>query len=215
MVVSQEKFVLGLDLDGCVADFVGRMREIYSEWSGIPIDELDANPTYEMPEWKLAKGEYPKLHRFAVNQRDLFSTMKPIAGAAQALRRLSAEGIWIRVATHRLFIDNFHAQAAEQTIRWLEQHDIRYWDLCLIKDKSAIFADLFIEDNPSNIRALLAKGTDTICITNSINRDDVDIKQRAANWDDAESMIRAKYYAWLKKKNLTLPPGPGLEPTGT
>lgn len=208
---AQDSFVLGLDLDGCVADFVGHMRVVFSEWSGRPLSEIHERPTYGMPEWNLVQGEYKRLHRFAVTQKDLFLKMEPIKDAPQALRRLSAEGVWIRVATHRLFIPNFHATAAEQTIRWLEANDIRYWDLCLIEDKAAIRANLFIEDNPVNIHRLLDEKTDVICITNPINENDSSITQRANNWTEAESMIREKYNTWRLSKGL-LPTEPGIAP---
>jgi len=209
--IAQNSFVLGLDLDGCVADFVGHMREVFSDWSGQPKKDIEEFPTYGIPEWKLLDGEYDRLHRFAVTQKNLFGGVKPIEGAPQALRRLSTEGVWIRVATHRLFIPNFHASAAQQTILWLETNDIRYRDLCLIEDKSAIRADLFIEDNPKNIRALLAEGTDVICMTNPINIGEADITQRAANWIEAEVMIRDKYTAWRKGRKLP-PTHRGIKP---
>lgn len=208
---AQDSFVLGLDLDGCVADFVGHMRKVFAEWSGQDIEDVHPNPTYLMPEWNLVDGEYDRLHRFAVTQRNLFAEMEPIPGAAQALRRLSTEGVWIRVATHRLFIANFHATAAQQTIQWLESNDIRYWDLCLIEEKAAIRADLFVEDSPNNIRQIIKAGVDVICMTNPINSKDADITLRAANWDEAEGMIRTRYNKWRSDRGLP-ETKPGIAP---
>lgn len=209
---DEERFVLGLDLDGCVADFVGHMRIVYSEWSGKSLRSLTKTPTYLFPEWGLnGKAEYDRLHRYAVTQKNLFEDMLPIKGAPQALRRLSAEGIWIRVATHRLFIPNFHAQAAVQTINWLELHDIRYWDLCLIKDKSAVGANMFVEDNPGNIKAIEKIGTKVVCMTNPTNSN-VKMNLRAKNWKEAEVLIRGEYYAWRTKGGLALPKKPGSAP---
>ena len=210
-MATNEAFVLGLDLDGCVADFIGRMREIYAEWSGKAMTELDPSPTYGFPEWGLVDGEYDRLHRFAVTQRELFSSMKPLPGAPSALRRLSAEGLRIRIATHRLFISYFHEPAASQTIRWLENHGIPYWDLCLIQDKAAVRADLFIEDSTTNIGTIESFGCETICITNSTNVT-ADVPRRAADWAEAEELIREKYYAWRTHRRLALPSAPGLHP---
>jgi len=209
--MSEETFVLGLDLDGCVADFIGRMREIYVEWSGREPEDVTEAPTYGFPEWGLVEGEYDRLHRFAVTQRKLFETMKPLAGAGPCLRRLSAEGIRIRIATHRLFISYFHEVAAVQTIRWLETHGIPYWDLCLIEDKSAIRADLFVEDSVKNIVKLEAEGCPVICITNSANQKE-DVSTRAEDWVEAEQLIRSRYYEWRQGLSLELPPGPGQPP---
>jgi len=208
-----ESFVLGLDLDGCVANFIERMREIYAEWSGRDIATLSNVPTYGFNEWGLVPGEYDRLHRFAVTQRELFSTMDPLPGAPAALRRLSAEGVWIRIATHRLFISYFHEPAARQTIRWLENHGIPYRDLCLIRDKSAINADLFIEDSVSNIIKIEARHCPTICITNSTNSGE-EVPERADNWVEAEKKIRAKYHEWLTNKGKQLPRFDGWPPDG-
>jgi len=210
-MASEESFVLGLDLDGCVANFIGRMREIYAEWTGKDEASLDPDPTYGFPEWGLVPGEYDRLHRFAVTQRKLFYSMEPLPGAPSALRHLSAEGLRIRIATHRLFISYFHEPAASQTIRWLENHGIPYWDLCLIQDKSAVRADLFVEDSVSNIEKLESVGTETLCITNSTNVA-ATVPLRAADWSEAEKLIRKKYYAWRTKRGLALPSLPGMHP---
>jgi 5'(3')-deoxyribonucleotidase len=207
----EEAFVLGLDLDGCVANFIERMRQIYAEWSGKDVATLNPDPTYGFPEWGLVPGEYDRLHRFAVTQRELFSSMEPLPGAPSALRRLSAEGLRIRIATHRLFIAYFHEPAASQTIRWLENHGIPYWDLCLIQDKAAIRADLFVEDSVPNIKKLESFGCETVCITNSTNVGDT-VPLRAADWAEAEVLIRDRYYAWRTHRGLALPPGPGRHP---
>jgi 5'(3')-deoxyribonucleotidase len=206
-----ESFVLGLDLDGCVANFIERMREIYAEWSGKDIGSLHPDPTYGFPEWDLADKEYNRLHRFAVTQRQLFKTMQPLPGAPPALRRLSAEGVRIRIATHRLFIAYFHEPAALQTIRWLEDQGIPYWDLCLIEDKTAVRADLFVEDSPRNLERLKLLGYETICITNSTNISYA-AEVRATDWTEAESLIRERYYAWRKAKGLQLPRAAGWSP---
>ncbi len=103
--MSDARFVLGVDLDGVVADFIGGVRDIAAEWLETSIESLPTSVTYGMPEWSLDKapGGYDALHKFAVTQRELFLRLKPIAGAAIALRRLSSDyDIRIRVITHRL-----------------------------------------------------------------------------------------------------------------
>lgn len=206
-----DPFVLGLDLDGCVADFYGRMREIYAEWSERDESELDPEPTWGFPEWGLVDGEYDAVHHFAVSQRELFSKMKPLPGAPSALRRLSTEGVHIRVATHRLFVPRFHEIAAMQTIRWLDHHGIPYRDLCLIRDKTAVRADLFVEDSEANIKKLTNFKIETICISNSTNTH-FNPPVRANDWKEAEDLIRARYYQWRSERGLRLPAAPGMAP---
>ena len=152
MAKSVQRFVLGVDLDGVVADFYGGLRLVAAEWLGVAVDTLVADVTYGLPEWgvKKAPGGYEALHKFAVTQRELFRSLKPIPGAPGALRRLSAKNVHIRIITHRLFIKYFHQQAVRQTIEWLDFYDIPYWDLCLVRDKPSVGADLYIEDSETS-----------------------------------------------------------------
>jgi 5'(3')-deoxyribonucleotidase len=182
-------FVLGVDLDGTCADFYGGLRPIAAEWLGVDVGTLTTEVSWNLPEWGIAEapGGYRKLHQFAVTQRDLFRTLKPMAGAPQVLRRLSAEGIRIRIITHRLFVKYFHRAAVQQTIEWLDGHDIPYWDLCFLADKSAVGADLYVEDSPTNVEQLRADGHPTIVFSNSTNRHLPG--PRADSWEDVYRLV--------------------------
>jgi hypothetical protein len=206
-------FVLGLDLDGTCADFYARMREIASEWTGQPLESLPVEPQWGLGNWGIGMDNYTRLHRFAVTQRGLFETMKPIADAPQAIRRLGTEGIRIRIITHRLFIRYFHEVAVQQTVRWLDYWSIPYWDLCFMRDKGEVGADLYVEDSPENILALRARNKEVIILSNPTNVGLADDPGgRADGWLAAEKMIRRRYYDWLDEHGLARPPGVGREP---
>lgn len=191
------KFVLGVDLDGVVADFYGGLRPIAAEWLDVPLEKLPTTVQYGLPEWKVdaAPGGYEALHKFAVTQRDLFRELKPIPGAPAALRVLSAADVRIRIITHRLFIKYFHRDAVQQTVEWLDHHDIPYWDLCFMRDKAAVGAELYIEDTPTNVVKLRQDGHPTIVFTNSTNLQV--LPPRANNWTEAVQMILEEQRAWL------------------
>jgi hypothetical protein len=208
---TQERFVLGLDLDGTCADFYGRMREIAAEWTEQELDDLPVEPEWGLRNWGI--DDYERFHRFAVTQRGLFETMRPIAGAAPAIRRLGTEGIRVRVITHRLFIRYFHEVAVQQTVRWLDHWGIPYWDLCFMRDKGEVGAHLYVEDSPTNIADLRQLGKDVLIFSNPTNRDVVDEPGgRAGTWADAEERIRDRYHSWLDQRGLERPAGPGQEP---
>ncbi len=158
--MTERAFVFGVDLDGVVADFYGGLRPIAAEWLGVALDSLPERVSWGLVEWGVdqAPGGYDALHKFAVMQRELFLKLPPMPGAPQALRRLSKAGVRIRIITHRLFIKYFHQIAVSQTIQWLDRHDIPYWDLCFMQQKTAVGADLYIEDSPANIERLRAEG---------------------------------------------------------
>ena len=191
-----DRFVFAVDLDGVCADFYGGLRPIAAEWLGVPIETLPTDISWDLPEWGVdtAPGGYEALHKFAVTQRQLFANLRPMAGCPQALRRLSEENVRIRIITHRFFIKHFHKVAAEQTVEWLDRHDIPYWDLCFMKEKAAVGADLYVEDSPDNVRRLRAQGLPTIVFTQPTNRGVEG--PRADDWAEVLEMVLDAKVRW-------------------
>jgi 5'(3')-deoxyribonucleotidase len=208
LCVGEARFVLGVDLDGVCADFYGGLRNVAAEWLGVPIRDLTDQVTYGLPEWQLDRaGGYELLHRFAVVQRDLFRNLVPVSGAPAVLRRLAARDVRIRIITHRLFIKHFHREAVEQTTQWLEHHGIPYWDLCFMRDKAAVGADLYIEDAPGNVKLLRADGHPTIVFTNSTNPNVP--PPRADTWDDVETLVLEAQERWKRSREAEAKALPG------
>ena len=199
---SLKGLILAVDLDGVCADFYGRMREIAAEWFEVRVEDLTADVSYGLPEWGVKDMEqYLSIHRFAVIQRDLFRTSPMIPGARRVLRVLSDEGVRIRIVTHRLFIHYFHALAGAQTVEWLDQNGIPYWDLCFMKEKEQVGADVYVDDTPSNVTRLRGKGFYTICFANSTNK--AIAEPRAQSWDHVYTLV----HEWRGQKE-----GQGLRP---
>ncbi len=192
------RFALGVDLDGVVADFYGGLRVIATEFLGVPLDTLAKQVRYGLPEWELDRaGGYEALHRFAVTQRNLFRELVPLPGAPAVIRRLSAKDVRIRIITHRLYIKFFHLETVQQTTEWLEHHGIPYWDLCFMKDKAAVGANLYIEDSPGNVQALRADGHPTIVFTNSTNLELPG--PRANSWQEVEDLVLQDLDKWKRR----------------
>jgi FMN phosphatase YigB (HAD superfamily) len=194
--MTERAFVFGVDLDGVVADFYAGLRPIAAEWLGVDLDTLPTRISWGLAEWGIdqAPGGYEALHKFAVMQRELFLKLPPMAGAPQTLRKLSKEGVRIRIITHRLFIKYFHQVAVSQTIQWLDHHDIPYWDLCFMQQKTAVGADLYVEDSPENVERLRAEGARTIVFTNSTNEHLPGL--RAGTWEEVFDLVLAEKGAW-------------------
>jgi 5'(3')-deoxyribonucleotidase len=199
--MTDQKFVLGVDLDGVVADFYGCLRPIAAEWLGVLEDSLTKDVSYGLPEWNLrSKDEYEELHRFAVTQKDFFRKLTPIDGAAATLRRLAySHDIRIRIITHRLYIKYTHQAAVQQTTEWLDAYGIPYWDLCFMGDKGAVGASLYIEDSPPNIDALRKAGKRVIIFSNSTNKSVGG--PRADKWDELENMVLSELSEWKVRKS--------------
>jgi 5'(3')-deoxyribonucleotidase len=193
--MDNSSFIFGIDLDGVVGDFYKSVRKIAAEWLNKPIETLTPEVSYGFSEWGLAEfGGYEKLHRFAVEQRSLFEDMEPIENAPAILRKLSNQGIRIRIITHRLFLKYSHATSVTQTVNWLDNYDIPYWDICFMKDKGAVGAHVYIDDAPENIISLRNLGCKTIVFTNSTNRDLSG--PRANDWFEVEKIVMEAREEW-------------------
>ncbi|MDR1859146.1 MAG: 5'-nucleotidase [Treponema sp.] len=188
-------FILGVDLDGVVGDFYGAVRKIAAEWLNKPLEALTPDVTFGLDEWGIAEfGGYDRLHRFAVTQRDIFRDMEPIKNAPAILRKLSNQGIRIRIITHRLFLKYSHRASVTQTVDWLDNYDIPYWDICFMNDKGAVGANVYIDDAPENIVNLRKQGCKTIVFSNSTNRDLPG--PRADNWLEVERLVMEAREEW-------------------
>jgi beta-phosphoglucomutase-like phosphatase (HAD superfamily) len=191
---TKDEYVLGVDLDGVCADFYPALRPLVAEWLGRDLDDLPEDVSYGLPEWGLTSQEYARVHRWAVTERNLFGALPPIDGAAASLRRLSNEGIRIRIITHRLFIPHFHKAAIAQTVEWLDHHGFPYKDLCFMEEKGAVGAHLYVEDSPGNIDDLRAAGAQVLVFSNSTNRDKD--PPRADNWPEVETFVLEQFKSW-------------------
>jgi 5'(3')-deoxyribonucleotidase len=101
--------------------------------------------------------------------------------------------IRIRIITHRLFIKYTHLQSVKQTVEWLEAYGIPYWDICFMKAKGDVGADLYVEDSPGNILALQKAGKDVLIFKNSTNK--TVEGQRANTWEEADNFVLEKVIA--------------------
>jgi len=193
--MMKDTFILGVDLDGVVGDFYGSVRKIAGEWLNRPLESLTTEVSYGLDEWGIQEfGGYERLHRFAVTQRNIFGDMKPIEGAPMILRKLSKRDIRIRIITHRLFLKYSHRATITQTVDWLDNYDIPYWDICFMKDKGAVGAHVYIDDAPVNIVSLRELGCNTIVFSNSTNRDLPG--PRADNWLEVEHLVMKAREEW-------------------
>jgi 5'(3')-deoxyribonucleotidase len=193
-------FVLGVDLDGVCADFYRGIKPLVAEWQNVSQKKLTRIVTFELAEWGIptSPGGYNDFHKFALTQRNLFKTLKPMPGCPQSLRRLSKEGVRIRIITNRLFIRYFHVLAITQTIEWLDFHGIPYWDLCFMGEKDKVGADVYVEDSATNIQKLRKLGREVIIFANSTNRHLKDKSPRVSSWQAVEHLVMEKFNKWKK-----------------
>ena len=188
------RFVLGVDIDGVVADYSAGFAQYVAERRGLDPAALPQRHAYGFGEWGLDSDEYEQLHYEAVVNDRLLARLPPIEGAADELWRLSDANVWIRVITHRLYVNWGHAEAVTDTVTWLDQHSIPYRDICFLGDKPEVEANCYIDDAPINVEALRASGNYVIVFAQSYN-EGLD-PPRASNWSDVKELVVNRLAQW-------------------
>lgn len=195
VIPEGERFVLGLDIDNVCADYSDAFRWHVARNFNVDPSHLEAVKAWDFTDlnWGIKdRAQYEQLHLSAVRE-GMFRTMKKIEGVSESLHRLSKANVHIRVVSHRLFIKGLHEVSAADTIHWLDKNDIPYRGICLLEQKDDVWADIFIDDGPHNIRNLRASGKSAIVFDQLYNQE-VD-GLRAYNWQHAEDIILDAAYA--------------------
>lgn len=182
-----DDFVLGVDLDGVCGDHSTAFRGVVAHELGIPLGSLPEQTTWDYEEWGLTDLEFARLHRLAVLDHHLFRTMPVMPGCADTLWRLSDAGVWIRLITHRLFVNWGHAVAVADTVAWLDEAGIPYRDLCFLGQKPQVEADAYLDDAPHNVEALRSTGAAVVVFDQAYNRH-LD-GPRARSWSEVEALV--------------------------
>ena len=139
-----DAFIFGVDLDGVCADYTLGLQGSVSAHTGRPRTDFPIERDWDFTQWGFGPGDFEYHHRRAVATERMFRTLEVIPGAAEALWSLSDAGVWIRVITHRLYVNWGHQAAVADTVAWLDDARIPYRDLCFLGAKPQVEADLYI-----------------------------------------------------------------------
>jgi 5'(3')-deoxyribonucleotidase len=200
-------FVLGVDLDGVCGDYTAAFRAVVAAERGIDPATLPEDRGWNFEEWGLDElGGFEQVHRTAVIEHRMFRDMPVVEGAAEALWRLSDAGVWIRIITHRLYVNWGHAVAVADTVEWLDRHAIPYRDICFLGRKPEVEADCYVDDSPDNVEALRAAGNQVIVFDQPYNAQVEG--PRATTWDQVEQLVASQ----VAERGIPLQPRlPGVD----
>ena len=114
-------FILGVDLDGVCGDYTGALRDVVAERTGVDPDSLPLERSWDFREWGLSPAEFERHPPGGgAGAPHLPHHAGDAEGVAEALWRLSDAGVWIRIITHRLYVNWGHATAVADTVDWLD-----------------------------------------------------------------------------------------------
>jgi 5'(3')-deoxyribonucleotidase len=170
------------------ADYTSAFRSVVAGERGIDAGDLGENRGWDFAEWQLSDlGGFDAVHRRAVLEHRMFRTMPAMPRASEVLWRLSDAGVWIRIITHRLYVNWGHAIAVSDTVEWLDNNAIPYRDICFLGRKPEVEADCYVDDSPDVVAALRNEGNAVIVFDAPYNAH-LD-EPRAKTWVEVEHLV--------------------------
>jgi len=177
---------IGVDLDDVCADRLGVIADMLrAEGHDVP----SRHPgDWDLRTWGVRnKAHYDRLHYAAFVERPGYRSMHPLPGALDALRQMRCHGYQIRIVTGRLWTSQVVLPALRDTGHWLAEHSVPVDDVVFVSDKTAIDADLYIEDAPHFVTALQHAERTVIVMDAPYNRHLPG--HRAGTWEEILTLI--------------------------
>ena len=151
------EFVFGVDLDGVCADYHLGFRDVVATELGVEPETLARPTEWGYEHWGVGADDFNRLHKLAVTEKRMLRNLPVMDGCPDALWRLSDLGVWIRIITHRLYVNWGHAVTVGDTVAWLDEHRIPYRDICFLGDKPQVGADAYIDSVLNEVGLSLAE----------------------------------------------------------
>ncbi|WP_190972537.1 5' nucleotidase, NT5C type [Bifidobacterium myosotis] len=146
-------YTLAVDLDNTLADYTGALRRFARAGYGADLPCPDpAAYDFDLADgwpWSGTGLTFWDVHSAAV-ARGLYEDMDPMPGARDALMALDRMGVRVLAATSR-------TDDGDASREWLDRHAMPVAAL-LHGDKTAVDADLWVDDDPRLLARLAAAG---------------------------------------------------------
>lgn len=185
--------IIGLDLDGVSSGYIEGLRQSIATHRGYTPEQvaefLPEVTDYGFSNWSNLGEDFVTFHTEAV-ERGLYANLPMIDGASETLWKLSDEGHHIRVITKRFVKTGQHGRVVADTAAWLDAVNIPYRDLAFLAKKTDLYADIYIDDAPSNLQAFREADRDFIIFDAPYNQEE--LGWRADNWEDVYDYIQVK-----------------------
>lgn len=167
------KLSVGVDLDGVVFDFTSELYRLmcqddkFREKHPIFREPKD----YDMSDWFADKEDFLRIYELYTLCGG-HARSKAYPDAAEALVRLSeAENVELHIVTARGTDMGAQWCSMVDTVRQLDNVNVRVDGLHFVTDKSRLPLDILIEDGPSNLNSAWRNNMITFAVDKPYNRD--------------------------------------------
>jgi len=185
-VTASRRFAVAVDLDDVCGDRLGIISSMLRAEGHAIRHHHPAD--WSLREWGVRdQADYDRLHYAAFVDGRGYRSMTILPGAVDGLMTLHQQGFLIRVVTGRLWNSQVVGQALGDTGCWLADNALPVDDVAFVSDKTAVKADLYIEDAPHFIADLQDAGRQVIVMDTRYNRHLPGT--RAASWHDVLRLV--------------------------
>lgn len=175
---------LGIDLDGCLYDFVTDYHDYILEHGYAeevqPVTDWDFYHDYGF-----TLDEFNEHLEHGAATARIFNRSAPVEGAVLELKLLHAEGHTIHIITDR---GRFGVSAMVDTAQWLHDFEIPFDSLTFARDKTLVNVDLMVEDSPVNLNALEGTRVQTVKFDQPWNQG-VDADWTIERWSQLSNVV--------------------------
>lgn len=194
-----KKLVILVDMDGIIADLMGRLLGLYN---------LEFGTYYthsQITNWNFDKcvPNGKVLYKY-MSSPGLFKSLDPIPGAIEALRALKKAGHELHIAT----TPYIKGTCSQDKLDWVEQYlpFIGGRNTILIRDKTMLKGDVLIDDKPDTIERYRATWPVSVIASiaypyNEIVKDKLDIYAHGFNNFEQAWEIIQENIAWFANKS--------------
>ena len=191
--MCERQFILGVDCDGVLADFLGACAFLEMKRGGVNIwpalHDVDSSP--EWLEEILIGYQY---------DRSLYLALNPIPYAASSLQSLAKSTEIVYITARPMF-------AKQDTLDWLVLHEFPQGKVVNVRSDSKVAAakrekvDIFIEDRPCYANPLAEAGIPVILLDVydrklGMLHDEINV---ARSWQAAMRRLRWSAEAWERR----------------
>lgn len=194
-MISQQALDIGLDIDNVLypwSTVMTRWVERRKGYAPGTYDDIALSWTWYKDQWGMASQEFQEHFTSGVHAGVIFSKGDPSPGSVSVARRLHAAGHRLHYVTDRAIDGVTPGHAYNVTHRWLHDHGFPVDSLTITADKTSVRTDVFLDDGPHNITALLDAGHPCPVVWDKPhNQTLLYPARRVRSWHEFETLVEA------------------------
>lgn len=182
------RYVVAVDIDGVLYEFVDVLRQWRHRTYGIPLAQMPDPGIYDIEAaWGMEPGSLVADMIQGVKDGVIFWQGEAHEAGLRGIRALREAGHHIVLITSRA-LPGIEELCRKATEAWLASKGVEYDDLILASDKTTIEWHILIDDYEKNVRAGHDAGRHAVLLNRYWN---ATVPMQQAHWDDIPALVAA------------------------